>query len=39
MLAGEADAAHACGAGLPPGGAVTITFAEHADGTTLRTYP
>jgi len=30
-----ADESHPCGAGLPPRSLVTITFAEHANRTTL----
>jgi len=35
VLAGEADEAHPCGAGLPPRSLVTVTFAEQAGQTTV----
>lgn len=35
VYAGEAEACHSCGAGLPPRSLVTVTFAEHNGMTTL----
>ena len=35
VLAGEPDAPHACGAGLPPSALVTVTFTAHGGRTTL----
>ena len=39
VLAGDLEARDACGAGLPPGSIITVTFADTEDGTqlTLRT--
>jgi uncharacterized protein YndB with AHSA1/START domain len=35
VLAGEADDAHPCGAGLPPRSLVTVTFVEQSGRTTV----